>query len=76
MVIVNHTLTLKCEAHGDPLPSYTWQHNGKNISYSSVYMKSNVAAKDSGIYTCVVTNTAGGIVLSTNKTVEVMVLSS
>jgi len=73
---VNQTLTLKCEAHGDPLPSYTWQHNGGNISNSSVYIKSDVTTEDSGSYTCVVTNRAAGILLNDTKTVEVTVLSS
>ena len=75
-VLVNQTLTMRCEAHGDPLPSYTWQHNGKNISQSSVYMKSYITTEDSGSYTCIVTNRAGGTLMSNEKTIEVMVLSS
>ena len=75
-VLVNQTLTLKCEAHGDPLPSYTWQHNGKNISHNSVYIKSSVTTEDSGSYTCIATNRAAGILMSDSKTVEVMVISS
>ena len=75
-VLVNQTFTLRCEAYGDPLPSYTWQHNGRNISHSSVYIKSLVTVKDSGSYTCIATNRAGGILNSDNKTVEVIVLSS
>jgi len=73
---VNQTLILKCEAHGDPFPSYIWQHNGKNISNSSVYIKSDITTEDSGSYTCEVTNRAAGILLNDNKTVEVTALSS
>ena len=75
-VLVNQTFTLRCEAYGDPLPSYTWQHNGRNISYSSVYIKSFATIRDSGSYTCIAINKAGGILHSDNKTVEVIVLSS
>ena len=67
---------MKCQAHGDPLPSYTWQHNGKNISYTSTYIKSHVTTEDSGSYTCVTANRAGGILMTDYKAVEVMVLSS
>ena len=67
---------MKCQAHGDPLPSYTWQHNGKNISYNSVYIKTRVTTKDSGSYTCIAANRAGGILMSDYKTIEVIVLSS
>ena len=73
---MNQTLTLYCEAHGDPLPSYTWLHNGKNISDSSVYIKSNVTSEDAGTYICTATNEAAGILISNNKTVRVTVLSS
>ena len=73
---MNQSITLRCEAYGDPLPSYTWQHNGKNISYTSLYIKSFVTTEDSGSYTCTATNRAGGILMSNNKTVEVMVLTS
>ena len=75
-VLVNQTFSLRCEAHGDPLPSYTWQHNGTNISYHSVYVKSLVTTEDAGSYTCIATNRAGGILMSDNKTVEMIVLSS
>lgn len=67
---------MECEAHGDPLPSYTWQYNGKNISHSSVYIKSYVTSEDAGNYTCVVSNRAADILMSDNKTVEVTVFSS
>ena len=75
-MIVNQTFTLKCEAHGDPVPSYTWQHNGENISFSPVYMIPDVTTQDSGSYVCIVTYMVEGIFLSDNETVEVMVLSS
>ena len=75
-VLVNQSITLSCEAYGDPLPSYIWQHNGMSISYTSVYVKSHATAEDSGSYTCIAINIAGGILMSDNKTVEVMVLSS
>ena len=47
-----------------------------NISYISLYIKSHVTTEDSGSYTCIATNRAGGILMSDNKTVEVIVLSS
>ena len=75
-VLVNQSIALRCKAYGDPLPSYIWQYNGKNISYTSVYTKSFVTTEDSGSYTCIAINRAGGILMSDNKTVEVMVLSS
>ena len=67
---------MNCEAHGDPLPSYTWLHNGKIISDSSVYINSDVTTEDAGIYTCIAANVPEGILMSDNKTVEVTVLSS
>ena len=73
---MNQTLTLYCEAHGDPLPSYTWLHNGKNISDSSVYIKLDVTTEDAGHYTCIATNIPEGILMRDNLTVEVTVLSS
>ena len=75
-VLADQSITLRCEAYGDPLPSYVWQYNGKNISHTSVYIKSFVTTEDSGSYTCIAINRAGGILMSDSKTVEVMVLSS
>ena len=77
-LLVNQTLTLYCEAHGDPLPSYAWQHNGYNISHGSMYMyiKPYVTTEDSGRYTCIASNRPTGILMSDNKTIEVTVLSS
>ena len=66
---------LVCEAHGDPLPSYTWYHNGINISHNSVYIKPNITIKDSGSYMCVVTNRAAGVLMADNKTTNVTVFS-
>lgn len=64
-----------CEAYGNPFPSYTWYHNGKNISYGSIYRKSSVTTEDSGGYMCVVTNTAAGIPMTDSKTTNVTVYS-
>ena len=78
VLLANQTLTLYCEAHGDPLPSYSWQHNGKNISHDSMhmYIKLHVTTEDSGIYKCIASNRPTGILMSDSKTVDVTVISS
>lgn len=76
ILIADQPLVLVCEAHGNPLPSYTWYHNGKNISLTSVYNKSNITTQDSGSYTCMVTNRVIGILMNDNKTTNVTVFSS
>ena len=78
LLLANQTLILYCEAHGNPLPSYSWQHNGKNISQGSMhmYMKQHVTTEDSGIYTCIASNRPTGILMSDSKTVQVTVISS
>ena len=65
-----------CKAHGNPLPYYTWYHNGRNISQNSVYNKSYIATNDSGSYTCVVTNRVAGNLMNDSKTTNVTVFSS
>ena len=76
MLITDQPLVLVCEAHGDPLPSYTWYHKGKNISQNSIYNKTGITTDDSGSYTCVATNKAAGILMSDSKTTNVTVSSS
>ena len=75
ILIADQPLVLVCEANGDPLPSYTWYHNGKNISHNSVYVKSNITTKDSGSYMCVATNRAAGVVMTDSKTTNVSIFS-
>ena len=75
ILIADQPLVLVCEAHGDPLPSFTWYHNGTNISHNSVYIKSNITIKDSGSYMCVVTNRAAGVIMIDSKTTNVTVFS-
>lgn len=76
ILTTDQSLILVCEAHGDPLPSYTWYHNGRNISHSSAYIKRDITTKDSGSYMCVVTNRAAGVLMSDNKTTNVTIISS
>ena len=67
---------LICKAHGDPLPLVGWYHNGTQLNSTHNYNKSLITTEDSGIYTCVTSNTAAGIPMSDNKTTTVTVLSS
>ena len=67
---------LRCEAHGDPLPLVGWYHNGTQLNSSHNYNKSRITTGDSGVYTCVTSNTAAGIPMSNNRTSTINVLSS
>ncbi len=54
---------LSVEAQGTPEPRYQWLRNGTNISgayYSSLWF-SNCTVVDSGIYSVMVSNLAGGV---------------
>jgi hypothetical protein len=55
------TATLVCNSLGGPGNVYQWQFNGLNISgeNSSVLTVADINASHGGIYSCVVSNTAG-----------------
>lgn len=76
VLVLGQPLLLTCEAHGDPLPSVGWYHNGTWLNLTHNYDKSFITTEDSGVYTCVSMNTAAGISMSDNKTTTVTVLSS
>jgi hypothetical protein len=55
------SITLRAEALGWPLPQYQWKLNGTNLSGAtgSSLVLSNCGPDQAGLYTVVVTNTAG-----------------
>ncbi|XP_075689566.1 hemicentin-1 [Rhinoderma darwinii] len=65
--ILNHSVTLSCEAIGTPLPTLTWQKEGVTIKTGNHYtILSNGSLKivklrqeDAGTYTCIAQNPAG-----------------
>ena len=67
-VDIGHEIAFTCLAHGYPLPTYTWFHNGTEIVRDSrVHLENGTltitkARKDDrGNYTCVVQNEGGRI---------------
>ncbi|XP_075038771.1 hemicentin-1 [Mixophyes fleayi] len=60
-------IKLKCSATGYPPPQIVWMHNDMFVRFSNRYILTedgsfiikNAMDKDSGVYTCLATNTAG-----------------
>ncbi|MCW3463134.1 PQQ-dependent sugar dehydrogenase [Chitinophaga nivalis] len=57
------TATFNVIATANPAPTYQWRKNGSNISgaTAATYAKANVQYADSGLYSVVVTNSAGSV---------------
>jgi hypothetical protein len=67
------TLSLSASYYGTPSPTIQWRKDGVAIpgATSSSYYKSNVASSDAGVYSFVVTNSAGSAT-SENATITVI----
>ena len=65
---VGDDATLECSNEGGPDNTYQWQVNGLNITgeNSQVLVIPSVQAHNGGMYTCIVSNAAGGDSDSTN----------
>lgn len=63
------TATFSVVATANPAPTYQWRKNAVNISGATTasYSISNVQPADSGLYSVVVTNTAGSVTSSNAK---------
>ena len=79
--LIHKTVTLDCEAKGNPLPEITWQKNGHVVEINrgvsmetgkgtSKLILSDMTGYDSGAYTCTATNQAGKEETTTNISVE------
>ncbi|KAK2903622.1 hypothetical protein Q8A67_008335 [Cirrhinus molitorella] len=71
--VSGESLFLSCQAEGEPPPSATWFFNGESIATSSagtVHL-TNVKTSQSGVHTCVMTNTRTGAKLQRNITIVV-----
>jgi endonuclease/exonuclease/phosphatase family metal-dependent hydrolase len=66
------TASFSVGATGDPAPNYQWRLNGNPITgaTNSSYTRTNVQPADTGDYSVVVTNVAGGVA-SSNATLTV-----
>ena len=62
-VTTGGSATLSVGATGNPAPSYQWRFNGATIAgaTSSTYQINNVQASNAGVYSVVVSNSAGNI---------------
>lgn len=65
-VVAGQSASLSVVATGSPTPIFQWQKNGVNIpgATSATYTIVSPQAADGGIYTCIVTNSAGTVISS------------
>lgn len=66
-------LKLKCGAEGNPLPEYTWLHNGLSSQANAVLSIYSASKSDGGEYACVVMNKLGS---HRSPTIQVTVVDS
>ncbi|XP_023330620.1 fibroblast growth factor receptor-like 1 [Eurytemora carolleeae] len=62
--------SLDCESLGVPPPNISWFHNKVLLSSNSLLKIQSVQESDSGLYTCIATNTAGQASRQFSLTVE------
>lgn len=79
-VIENTTILLNCQAVGNPIPIFTWYHNGLKINKANYLspsplinqiMLSNISSDNAGNYTCFSQNVVG----NATQSVEIVVYS-
>ncbi|XP_043116225.1 V-set and immunoglobulin domain-containing protein 10-like isoform X2 [Puntigrus tetrazona] len=73
LFVSGESLSLSCQAEGEPPPSATWFFNGESVAPSSTgtVVLSDVKTSQSGIYTCVMINTRTEVTLQRNISVIV-----
>ena len=62
---MGESFNFTCNAHGYPIPTFQWIHDGKVISTSSVLKMNNIDSIQKGLYTC---NVQSGIFTKTQNT--------
>ena len=67
-MLKNTDLTLACVAQGDPLPTISWEHNGRGVDPNDAHITildsgnltiTMVMLTDMGFYQCIATNALG-----------------
>nr|XP_036214818.1 peroxidasin isoform X2 [Bactrocera oleae] len=78
LVIAGKSITLECDADGEPDPVIKWYFNGKPLTTDERRMLdnentelniNNVIKNDAGIYTCIAQNYNGNVSIQANVTV-------
>ena len=62
---IGSSTTFNCSAMGGPQNIYRWMMNGETIGNESTLLINDINASSGGIYTCLVSNTAGNDSAST-----------
>ncbi|KAG9483371.1 hypothetical protein GDO78_009341 [Eleutherodactylus coqui] len=75
-VLVDESVTMPCEAKGNPVPDISWHKDGRPLSGQKLISNGAlqiafVQPDDAGQYTCVVENIAGSV--SSNMTLSVLI---
>ncbi|XP_073675992.1 uncharacterized protein igsf9b [Garra rufa] len=76
-VMLGESLTLRCDAHGNPKPTIIWRRDGSNAEkqeaiqvLNETLSLSKVTRETSGIYKCHVSNTEGNLTHTTQLRVK------
>uniref|UniRef100_A0A671SAY2 Uncharacterized LOC107671028 n=1 Tax=Sinocyclocheilus anshuiensis TaxID=1608454 RepID=A0A671SAY2_9TELE len=68
-VMLGESLTLRCDAHGNPKPTIIWRKDGSDVLYETLSL-SKVTMEMAGIYKCHVSNSEGNLTHTTQLQVK------